>query len=310
MKKFMLLAVVGMMTAAMPAAAQWQQITNGPITGTCVGTPALGADTADNIINFCGANRTWSNGEYVLQALPTQTAVTTLTTIQPIGTFTALQAGIQNVVGRTLRVCGAGVASVGSGTPTLTISLTEGGVTPVGMVTGALAVANNQPFNFCTTVGTASAGATGTLESHGWLTMGSGSLNNIGTGATVAITNSLATTTLLTMTTTLAPPVGSFVVIQGLTNGAAVNGVTVQVASSSSSQFTANYPSGGFTTGADSGTAAILQSTAKGPAYVDTNTAASSAIDLTAANTLKINATASSTVTTITLRWATLELLN
>lgn len=85
---------------------------------------------------------------------------------------------------------------------------------------------------------------------------GTGNLLTTSTSAT--ITNSLATTSLLTMTCANSFVPGQFVLIQGLTNGAAANGVIVQILTASSTQFTATWTGSSFSTGADSGTAKLL----------------------------------------------------
>lgn len=83
-----------------------------------------------------------------------------------------------------------------------------------------------------------------------------GNLVSGGTAAT--ITNSLATTSLLTMTCANSFVPGQFVICQGLTNGANANGVIVQVATASATQFTANWTGSSFSSAADAGTATPL----------------------------------------------------
>jgi hypothetical protein len=94
--------------------------------------------------------------------------------------------------------------------------------------------------------------------------------NPLQEGATAAITNSIGTASLLTMTSSLNPPVGSFVYIDNLVNGAKANGVIVQVASSSTTSFTANWNGTGntFTTAADTGN--VWQLVTNGGALVTT----------------------------------------
>lgn len=89
--------------------------------------------------------------------------------------------------------------------------------------------------------------------------------NLLTTGTKATITNSLATTSLLTMTAANTFSKGQFVVIQGLTNGAVANGVIVQIASASATQFTANWTGTAITTGADSGTASLLVTSGNAP---------------------------------------------
>lgn len=77
-------------------------------------------------------------------------------------------------------------------------------------------------------------------------------------GTVAAITNSLSTGSLLTMTAANSFKPGQFVVIQGLTNGAKANGYTVQVLTASSTQFTAVWTGTSFSTAGDAGTATML----------------------------------------------------
>ena len=92
------------------------------------------------------------------------------------------------------------------------------------------------------------------------------SANNLVQLGTVAtITNSLSTTTLLTMTCANAFVPGQFVVIQGLTNGAKANGYIVQILSASATQFTATWRGTSFTTAADTGTATLLVTNGAAP---------------------------------------------
>jgi hypothetical protein len=93
--------------------------------------------------------------------------------------------------------------------------------------------------------------------------------NQLTTGTSATITNSLATTSLLTMTCANAFVPGNFVLIQGLTNGAAANGVIVKVQTASSTQFTAIWTGSSFSTGADSGTAKLLVTAGNAPIVTD-----------------------------------------
>lgn len=96
--------------------------------------------------------------------------------------------------------------------------------------------------------------------------------NLLATGTVANITNSLSTSSLLTMTCANTFTPGQFVIIQGLTNGATANGVIVQILTASATQFTATWTGTSFTTAADVGTASLLVTA--GGAPVTTNTAA------------------------------------
>lgn len=85
-----------------------------------------------------------------------------------------------------------------------------------------------------------------------------GTGNQVTTGAVANITNSLATSGLLTMTCANTFVPGQFVIIQGLTNGATANGVIAQILTASPTTFTANWTGTAFGSAADVGTASLL----------------------------------------------------
>lgn len=231
MMKRMLVAVAAVGLMALPAGAQFSKISAGPLSGNCTGTaPALGIDKLNSILYQCGTAHLWQADTSTVAVLNAQTAVTTVTTAQTMGSV-VLTAGFQNIVGRTLRICGAGIYTTpGTTTPTMTISLIEGGITPITITTAALSVTatTSAPFQFCFTSTAATTGATGTLETHGYV------MANI----------------------------------------------------------SANTPA------------------AAAPVYLDTNTAVSSAIDLTAANTLAVQVAANSAISSVQLRQLTVVALN
>jgi hypothetical protein len=128
--------------------------------------------------------------------------------------------------------------------------------TQLGALNGTIVrVASATTAAFTFNLGTAAAVTSGADTTGTFQVVQAGPGNLLQLGATATITNSLATAGLLTMTSSLNPPVGSFVYIDNLTNGAKANGVIAQVASSSSTQFTANWNGTGntFTTAADTG---------------------------------------------------------
>lgn len=110
----------------------------------------------------------------------------------------------------------------------------------------------------------ATADATGTYQ-----IIQAGPGNQLALGAQATITNSLATSSLLTMTCANTFSPGQFVVIQGLTNGATSNGVIVEIATASATQFTANWTGTSFTTAADAGTATLLVTSGNAPVTTD-----------------------------------------
>jgi hypothetical protein len=87
-----------------------------------------------------------------------------------------------------------------------------------------------------------------------------------------AITNSLSTSSLLTMTCANSFAPGNFVYIDGLTNGATANGYIAQVATASATQFTAVWTGTSFTTAADAGTATLIVTNGQAPIFADYTT--------------------------------------
>lgn len=108
-------------------------------------------------------------------------------------------------------------------------------------------------------------------------------------GTSYAITNSLATSSLLTMTITNPPAggghtlvPGDFVIIGGasgnLTNGANSNGVIVRVLTASATQFTATWTGTSFTSAADTGTARLLVTNGAAPIMAEYNTVVTNSV--------------------------------
>jgi len=85
-----------------------------------------------------------------------------------------LPAGYFNVLGRTVKMCGAGFSTTTTtGTLTLATLLASvpgvTSITPFTALSGSITSASTVNFNFCETWTTAATGATGTLEAHGWV---------------------------------------------------------------------------------------------------------------------------------------------
>ena len=140
-------------------------------------------------------------------------------------------------------------------------SFTAGGALNGHIVQVATASATQFTANYPTAnITAATADTTGTYQ-----VVQAGLGNLLTTGASATITNSLATTSLLTMTCANSFVPGQFVIIQGLTNGAAANGVIAQIATASTTQFTANWTGASFTTAADTGTAKLLVTAGNAP---------------------------------------------
>lgn len=228
---FTLIGAAAMLASAAVSHAQFAGITNGPTTSTsCQSAPALYFDQQNSVLSTCGSTHVKSVAQKAIATFSAQTAKTSVTTAQTMASV-ALNGSMQNVVGRTIRLCGSGVyTSPGTTTPKITIQVTEGGITPVAIQSAALSstASTDMPFNFCFDITTVSTGATGTLEAHGRLSI----------------------------------------------------------------NISANTPAAAIAT------------------YLDTNTAVSSSISLLAANTLAVQVAADSTITSVTLRQLTIELIS
>ena len=97
-----------------------------------------------------------------------QTAVTTVTTAQAMGTWT-LAAGAMNVQGKKMRIKGYAVFSNGATTPAITLSVKIGSsITPVSIVGAANANTNSSaPLPFDIVIQTTTTGSSGADEAHG-----------------------------------------------------------------------------------------------------------------------------------------------
>lgn len=226
-----LILTAAALLASAASHAQFAGVVNGPSTSVnCQAAPALYFDQSNNVLSTCGTAHTVSTAQKALATFSAQSAVTSVTTAQTMASL-AVNANLQNVAGRTVRICGYGVyTSPGTTTPTLTLQITEGGITPVAVTSAGVSstASTNMPFNFCFDLTTVATGSSGTLEAHGAVAF----------------------------------------------------------------NISANTP-------------AAAQAT-----YQDTNTAVSSAINLVQANTIAIQIAASSTITSVTLRQMTIELIS
>jgi len=104
-----------------------------------------------------------------LQIIPTQNAVTTITTAQNLYS-TTLPAGVLNVANRTLLVSAYGVyTSPGTSTPTMTFAVTLGGVTVFTITTAAISAtaSTNLQWQLVTQLTVVTLGSSGTVEAHG-----------------------------------------------------------------------------------------------------------------------------------------------
>lgn len=153
-------------------------------------------------------------------------------------------------------------------------SFTAGGAINGTIVQVATASATGWTANYPTpNITAATADITGTAQ-----LVQAGPGNLLTTGAVATITNSLSTSSLITMTCANSFQPGQFVVIQGLTNGATANGVIVQIATASTTQFTANWTGTSFTTAADTGTATLLVTSGGAPVTLGAAAAISNSV--------------------------------
>lgn len=175
MKRLLLCAALLAATLApLPCLAQFAQVVNGPSSSTgCQHAPALYMDQTNTVVSACGNAHVLSTFQTALATFSAQTAVTSVTTAQTMASL-SLNANVQAVAGRTIRLCGYGIyTSPGTTTPTMTIQVTEGGITPVAITSAAVSgtASTNMPFQFCFDITTVTATATGTLEAHGQLSI-------------------------------------------------------------------------------------------------------------------------------------------
>lgn len=171
MKKILWIIAVGaLLWTPTQGLAQFAGVTNGPSSNTnCQSAPGVYFDVVNGVAAACGNGHTLQTMQTALGAFSAQTAVTSVTTAQNLATL-ALNANVQAVPGRTLRLCGYGIyTSPGTTTPTLTLQVAEGGVIPVAITSAGISAtaSTNMPFQFCFDLTTVTASATGTVEAHG-----------------------------------------------------------------------------------------------------------------------------------------------
>lgn len=231
MRKALFAGLAIALLAPLTVSAQFARVTQGPDqVAKCGGPNTLQIDSASGVVQSCGLGQNPLTHQVAIASVSAQTAVTSVTTAQTMYSL-ALPANFQNVAGRTLRICGYGVyTSPGTTTPTITLQITEGGVTPVAITSAGVSstASTNMPFQACFDLTTVATGTSGTIEAHGQI---------------------------------------------------AIN-------------ISANTPAAAMTT------------------YDDTNTAVSSAINLNSANTLAVQVAASGTITSVTLRQLTIEVIS
>lgn len=144
--------------------------------------------------------------------------LSTITTAQTFATI-PLSPNVQNQVGKTLHVTGHGRYTSGAQSGTMTIALTEGGITPITVVAGPLVTGGqtNAQFEFDYYITTNKAGATGTVWGHGQLRVNLATASNtsalspfndtltaVSSAINLTAANSLAITIAMSSSTTSA----------------------------------------------------------------------------------------------------------
>jgi hypothetical protein len=137
----------------------------------------IGTNAVLTSLTFTGSAIPTQNTAGYPAALPELIAnlvqVPTLSTITTAQTFSTipLRQNVQNFPGKVMRITGHGRYTSGAQTGTMTIAMTEGGITPVTVTSKALTTGGqtNQAFTFDFYITTNKTGATGTLWGHGTL---------------------------------------------------------------------------------------------------------------------------------------------
>lgn len=139
-------------------------------TGLDTNKGALIADVQNGVPEIVDLNGNSHGIETMLLQLLAQTALTTITTAQNLFSQT-LPAGALNKIGRMLRITGSIVFTTASAnTPTIAIALKLGTVTLCTITSAAVAASTtNGQLQFEIIVQVATAGSSGTIESHGEL---------------------------------------------------------------------------------------------------------------------------------------------
>lgn len=166
--------------------------------------------------------------ELVCNMLP-QTARATITTIQPLGSC-VLQPNIQNTIGRVLHIKGYGVFTSGAQTGTMTISMTEGGITPCTVTSPAIITGGqtNSQFSFECYLSTNSTGSAATLTGVETLGVNLATANNVlplsinqdnihgvaSSAINLTVTNTLVANITMSSSTTSAQLTSAFVYLE------------------------------------------------------------------------------------------------
>ena len=149
------------------------QITQAPPvpSGQNTNQQALIFDRKSNIVESVGDAGIAAALQTALFIQTAQTALTAITTAQNFFNKT-LAAGVLNKLNRTIQITGSFIYTTpGTTAPVMTITLVLGGVTLCAITAAALSTtaSSNMPVQFSFTFNVVSTGASGTIESHGFV---------------------------------------------------------------------------------------------------------------------------------------------
>jgi hypothetical protein len=189
----------------------------------------------------------------------------------------ACSAGIPLTLGALSAASTVSAVVAHVGTITIANTLSAGnfvylsGFTQLGALNGCIVqVASATTSQFTFNLGSAAAVTSGADTTGHFQVVYATPNNLVQLGTSATITNSLATTSLLTMTCANTFTLGQFVVLNGLINGAVANGVIVRIASASTTQFTAVWTGTAISTGAETtATATLLVTNGAAPILAD-----------------------------------------
>jgi len=209
-------------------AANGTVIQCGPIAAFKIGTPfSVATATTSALALVPGASTAFGTIKPQPSYQPPQVFQTAYNAFADAGTIAAaatgslaevnLPAGFLNFVGRTIRLKGKGFSTNSANTGTITVALKlhsvygTTSITPFTAVSGTLTSAAVISFDFDITMTCAAAGATGTVECHGFIgyTLACTAPLTMAADIIVAVSSTVDLTAQNTLEFTLAPVTGS-----------------------------------------------------------------------------------------------------
>ncbi len=174
---------------------------------------ALIADVQTPAVEMVDTQGNTHGIESTLLLLQAQTALATITTAQNLFTL-AFLAGALNKTNRAIRVSCTLVFTVSTGTPTVAIAIKLGTVTLATITSAALQAVTNGQVAFEFLISVASTGSSGTLETHGEISVQLGATNtpamaqyndiNTAVSSAVNLTSALTLAATIVGSTTIA----------------------------------------------------------------------------------------------------------